>query len=138
MASGGCVCTPSEVDGSPYSPFVAEWLGDCAYSHADYASVSLGLLGVALFVTSQLPQLYLNWRNGNADELSHELLLYWLVGDAANLLGCLLTAQLPTQTFTAWYFLILVSPARQGAGRFCVSAMRIIPGCPLHAFPARP
>ena len=42
-------------------------------------------------------QLYKNWRNSSATGLSGEFLADWLAGDITNLVGCILTKQVPTQ-----------------------------------------
>lgn len=62
-------------------------------------------------------QLYKNYKHKSADSLSILFILQWFLGDAANLVGCFLTRQLPTQvrscsssllllrqTYTAVYF----------------------------------
>lgn len=67
-----------------------------------------GLTSIIIWAIAQLPQLYLNWKLGRADALSSGLLVTWLLGDASNLFGCILTNQLPTQLWTAVYFLVAV------------------------------
>ncbi|KAF8609968.1 hypothetical protein BDV93DRAFT_430091, partial [Ceratobasidium sp. AG-I] len=49
-------------------------------------------------------QLWTNYRLQSADGLALPFLANWLAGDATNLIGCLLTNQLPFQTYLAVYF----------------------------------
>ncbi|KZV89860.1 hypothetical protein EXIGLDRAFT_721027 [Exidia glandulosa HHB12029] len=49
-------------------------------------------------------QLIVNWRNQSADGLALPFLINWLLGDITNLVGCILTHQLPFQTYLATYF----------------------------------
>ncbi|TPX69462.1 hypothetical protein SpCBS45565_g02384 [Spizellomyces sp. 'palustris'] len=51
-----------------------------------------------------MPQLYKNWAHGDASSLSATFLANWLAGDVANVVGCVLTGQLPFQTYLASYF----------------------------------
>uniref|UniRef100_UPI00358F2496 lysosomal amino acid transporter 1 homolog isoform X2 n=1 Tax=Myxine glutinosa TaxID=7769 RepID=UPI00358F2496 len=54
---------------------------------------------------AHLWQLWESYRSGSADKaLSFTFLLLWLAGDTANLIGCLLTDQLPLQRYTAVYY----------------------------------
>ncbi len=103
-----CVCDPLIVDGNHYSQFVGTYFADCVYSWADYASFLAGMVSIGFWLIAQFPQLYLSWKLGRVDALSKSLLVAWLVGDIANVVGCYLTSQLPTQLYTAWYFLIMV------------------------------
>ncbi len=56
------------------------------------------------WICCQVPQFYKNWQRGSAEALSVLFLLEWLGGDTLNLAGCILTNQLPTQTYTAMLF----------------------------------
>jgi uncharacterized protein with PQ loop repeat len=53
--------------------------------------------------------MYLNWKRGAAEGLSFAFLGSWLLGDIANLVGCLLTQQVQTQLITAIYFCVIDS-----------------------------
>ena len=54
----------------------------------------------------QIPQFVLNIKRQSVEALSSWFLAQWLLGDTCNLVGCLLTgSQLPTQTWTAGYFI---------------------------------
>mmetsp|Transcript_19725 Transcript_19725/g.33881 ORF Transcript_19725/g.33881 Transcript_19725/m.33881 type:complete len:303 (+) Transcript_19725:91-999(+) len=99
-----CRCEPAEIDGQPYVRWAAEWFGDCLYTSRDYSSFIIGLSSIFFWLWCQMPQFFENWRNGNADALSPYFLLIWLLGDSANMIGAILTQQLPTQQVTAIYF----------------------------------
>jgi hypothetical protein len=49
-------------------------------------------------------QLYENYRNSSCEGLSIVFLAQWMAGDVTNLVGCLLTKQLPFQIAVATYF----------------------------------
>ncbi|KAI9100589.1 PQ loop repeat-domain-containing protein [Phlyctochytrium arcticum] len=61
-------------------------------------------LSLAFWLSAQLPQLYKNYSLKSTTSLSPLFLIIWLAGDTANFLGCLLTNQLPFQTYLAMYF----------------------------------
>jgi len=52
-------------------------------------------------------QLYENIRRQSSDGLSLIFLLNWYLGDFSNLMGCILTHQLPFQTWLATYFVFV-------------------------------
>ena len=70
-------------------------------------SVLLGYISIIFWLFAQFPQLIENARQGNSDSLSLLFLANWLTGDFANLIGCLLTNQLPFQTYLAMYFVFI-------------------------------
>ncbi|KZV81060.1 hypothetical protein EXIGLDRAFT_731912 [Exidia glandulosa HHB12029] len=70
----------------------------------DAVSVWLGYTSIACWLGAQFPQLIVNWRNQSADGLALPFLINWLLGDITNLIGCILTHQLPFQTYLATYF----------------------------------
>src|SRR5690606_20110633 len=49
----------------------------------------------------------MNYRRSSARALSLPFLVNWLIGDVTNLAGGLLTSQLPTQIYTAAYFVFI-------------------------------
>ncbi|KAG9102743.1 hypothetical protein FRC06_001275 [Ceratobasidium sp. 370] len=73
---------------------------------ASLAAVSnaLGLASSAAWLGAQFPQLWTNYKLQSADGLALPFLANWLAGDTTNLLGCILTNQLPFQTYLAVYF----------------------------------
>ncbi|CAE6437340.1 hypothetical protein ACGC1H_004427 [Rhizoctonia solani] len=64
----------------------------------------LGLASSAAWVGAQFPQLWTNYRLQSADGLALPFLANWFAGDSTNLIGCILTNQLPFQTYLATYF----------------------------------
>lgn len=80
----------------------------CTEDARDVASITLGLFSVICFMFSAFPQCYSSYKNGNMDEaLSLWFLLGWLGGDSCNFLGAFLAQQLPLQTYTAVYYVIV-------------------------------
>lgn len=53
-----------------------------------------------------MPQIIENYKRKKVDALSPAFILQWLLGDIFNLIGCILTNQLPTQTYLAVFFCI--------------------------------
>ncbi|CAE6500451.1 unnamed protein product [Rhizoctonia solani] len=70
----------------------------------DAISNVLGLVSSAAWVGAQFPQLWTNYRLQSAEGLALPFLANWLAGDTTNLIGCILTNQLPFQTHLATYF----------------------------------
>ncbi|EJD36578.1 hypothetical protein AURDEDRAFT_154575 [Auricularia subglabra TFB-10046 SS5] len=70
-------------------------------------SIWLGYASIACWLGAQFPQLIVNYRNQSADGLALPFLLNWLLGDISNLIGCILTHQLPFQTWLATYFCLV-------------------------------
>ena len=67
----------------------------------------LQLISIAAWVVAQVPQFIDNWKNESAEALSPWFLAEWFMGDASNLLGCMLTGvQLPLTSVTAVYFVM--------------------------------
>lgn len=65
------------------------------------------LAGTASFFVwlfAQSPQLYENYKNSSCEGLSFVFLAQWMAGDATNLIGSVLTQQLPFQIAVATYF----------------------------------
>ncbi|KAI8073440.1 uncharacterized protein B0P05DRAFT_160782 [Gilbertella persicaria] len=56
---------------------------------------------------AQLPQLIENYKMGSAECLSLNFLSIWLAGDTANLIGSILTHQLPFQIYLGVYFVTI-------------------------------
>ncbi|PCH37985.1 hypothetical protein WOLCODRAFT_130602 [Wolfiporia cocos MD-104 SS10] len=64
----------------------------------------LGYASIGSWLGAQFPQVIENIRRQSADGLALPFLLNWALGDATNLVGCVLTHQLPFQTWLASYF----------------------------------
>lgn len=72
----------------------------------DRATISslTGSLSFIIWLFAQSPQLYENYRRGSVDGLSPVFLIQWMLGDFTNLIGSVLTQQLPFQIAVATYF----------------------------------
>ncbi|KAF1801570.1 PQ loop repeat-domain-containing protein [Mucor lusitanicus] len=97
------VCIPTQ-DGVPYIQWINYVFGDCAYSTQEAVSLLLGYASILFWLNAQLPQVIENYKMGSADCLSLNFLSIWLAGDTANLIGALLTHQLPFQLYLGFYF----------------------------------
>ncbi|KAJ8099853.1 PQ loop repeat-domain-containing protein [Lipomyces tetrasporus] len=87
--------------------WIAKSAGSCMYGEMGGASYIFGYLSLFSWLWAQLPQIIKNYRNHSVEGLSWLFLFNWFLGDATNLIGCLLTRQLPFQTFLAMYYLII-------------------------------
>ncbi|KAI0636967.1 PQ loop repeat-domain-containing protein [Trametes polyzona] len=67
----------------------------------------LGYTSIACWLGAQFPQVLENARRQSVEGLALPFLMNWLLGDATNLLGCILTHQLPFQTYLATYFVFV-------------------------------
>ncbi|KAJ6547677.1 PQ loop repeat-domain-containing protein [Mycena capillaripes] len=67
----------------------------------------LGYLSIGCWLCAQFPQVLKNIRLKSCAGLALPFLANWLLGDASNLLGCILTQQLPFQTWLATYFVFV-------------------------------
>ncbi|CAD6883984.1 unnamed protein product [Tilletia controversa] len=70
----------------------------------EHASIVVGFLSIACWVTVYSPQLLENYRNKSSEGLSTLFILIWLAGDALNWLGALLQGLLWTQIALAGYY----------------------------------
>ncbi|KAI6132158.1 PQ loop repeat-domain-containing protein [Pisolithus croceorrhizus] len=64
----------------------------------------LGYVSIACWLGAQFPQFLENIRQQSCESLALPFLFNWMLGDASNLIGCVLTHQLPFQTYLALYF----------------------------------
>ncbi|CAC5355549.1 PQLC2 [Mytilus coruscus] len=73
-------------------------LGDCVTNSNEYASDIFGLLSIALWVFVSTPQMVSNCRNiQGVAGISVFLITQWTLGDTTNLIGSILTSQMPLQ-----------------------------------------
>eukprot|EP00898_Chlorokybus_atmophyticus_P003087 jgi/Chlat1/377/Chrsp10S01492 len=94
--------------GAGASVWAREWLSDCVYGWRDGVGLAMGMASILLWLVAQLPQVIENIKVGNCEALSPWFLASWLLGDTFNLLGCLLAGdQLPSETYTAFYFICM-------------------------------
>ncbi|KAI8912625.1 PQ loop repeat-domain-containing protein [Gorgonomyces haynaldii] len=78
--------------------------GECAYTPRDVISFLLGYCSIVCWLFAQFPQLIQNYKNGSAESLSLMFISNWLLGDLCNLVGGIMTKQLPFQIYLAVYF----------------------------------
>lgn len=64
----------------------------------------LGSISLAAWIFLLLPQLFENYRQGNADGISITFILIWAAGDVCNLIGALWANLVPTVIALAVYF----------------------------------
>ncbi|GMM32390.1 Ypq2 protein [Martiniozyma asiatica (nom. inval.)] len=69
---------------------------------ADFFSI----LSTISWIFAQVPQQLHNYLTGSANGLSPSFLLLWALGDVSNLIGALMTHQLPFQIYLGVYFTI--------------------------------
>jgi uncharacterized protein with PQ loop repeat len=81
------------------------------------------MANILFWMVAQLPQVWKNFRVRDAGALSFGFVFTWLLGDLTNLLGCILTHQLPTQLYTAVYF-VAVDVVLVGQWVFYTSARK--------------
>ncbi|KAI8884333.1 hypothetical protein K501DRAFT_248132 [Backusella circina FSU 941] len=96
-----------ERDGVAYIAWIKLLLGECAYGVQDAFSVVLGYISILCWLNAQLPQVIENYKSGSASSLSISFLAIWLAGDTSNLIGALLTHQLPFQIYLGVYFVFI-------------------------------
>eukprot|EP00056_Hartaetosiga_gracilis_P004744 m.77860 g.77860 ORF g.77860 m.77860 type:complete len:301 (+) comp11931_c0_seq4:128-1030(+) len=88
-------------------PWTNKYLGECVHNDVQFAGLFIGLFSIVCWMFAQIPQIYKNFKNGEASGLSGVFLADWLAGDITNLVGCILTKQVPTQLYTAIWFCII-------------------------------
>ncbi|KAJ7632729.1 PQ loop repeat-domain-containing protein [Roridomyces roridus] len=67
----------------------------------------LGYTSIGCWLGAQFPQVITNIRLRSCEGLALPFLANWFLGDASNLIGCLMTHQLPFQTWLATYFVFV-------------------------------
>ncbi|ODN83206.1 hypothetical protein L202_01393 [Cryptococcus amylolentus CBS 6039] len=87
----------------------ASLVGELGMSQSTKVLVAtiLGYTSIACWLCAQLPQVLKNLSLHSCEGLALPFLINWLFGDITNLIGCLLTDQLPFQTYLAAYFCII-------------------------------
>ncbi|WVR05156.1 hypothetical protein IAU60_002168 [Kwoniella sp. DSM 27419] len=80
-----------------------------ALDHPTKAAIArvLGYTSIGCWLCAQLPQVVKNASLRSCEGLALPFLCNWLFGDLTNLIGCLLTDQLPFQTYLAMYFCMI-------------------------------
>ncbi|CAG8744856.1 11550_t:CDS:2 [Gigaspora margarita] len=100
-------CDPLIRDGEPYIRWIHILFGACVYGKQEMTSILFGNTLAFGDMSVSLVLLLKNYRNKSVDGLSLPFMVNWLLGDITNLLGCILTNQLPFQTYLATYFCIV-------------------------------
>ncbi|KAK3598298.1 hypothetical protein CHS0354_010274 [Potamilus streckersoni] len=85
--------------------WIYKLLSDCVTDGWGITSVVFGLTSILIWMIVSFPQMIKNCRNIRGVEgISIFLILNWTFGDTANLVGGILTQQLPLQIYLAVYF----------------------------------
>ena len=72
--------------------------GQCVLSNVEMFGFYLGMISILCWMVSTIPQLIMNYKSGKVDQsLSVWFLIFWLAGDTCNMVGCILSKQLPMQ-----------------------------------------
>ncbi|CAD6982540.1 unnamed protein product [Tilletia controversa] len=106
----------------------------------EHASIVVGFLSIACWVTVYSPQLLENYRNKSSEGLSTLFILIWLAGDALNWLGALLQGLLWTQSQIILWSTATTFVAAVGVIAFFVFKPASSPGGspPPHVHPPSP
>lgn len=93
-------CTPT----SNFLLGLSTTFDTCIPTPLAFLSTLLGILSIVSWLFAQLPQIFKNHALKSASGLSIYFLAEWLLGDATNLLGALLTRQATWQVVVAAYY----------------------------------
>ena len=94
-------CTPR----TSFLSSVSAIFDTCIPTPLAFLSTILGVLSILSWLCVQLPQIFKNYSLGSASGLSVYFLAEWMLGDATNLLGALLTKQATWQVIIAVYYI---------------------------------
>ncbi|KAJ3476915.1 hypothetical protein NLG97_g8984 [Lecanicillium saksenae] len=74
--------------------------------HLDVEAISgiCGSISIACWVVVFSPQIIQNFQRGNADALSIQFIIVWLLGDVFNIIGAVMQGVLPTMIILAIYY----------------------------------
>jgi uncharacterized protein with PQ loop repeat len=78
---------------------------DCKETTQEQISTILGFMSIGCWICVMIPQLYRNYKNGSAGDVSIYLILLWFIGDSMNGIGVFLTNQLLFQKISAILFI---------------------------------
>ena len=96
-------CTPT----SQFLIGVSTYFHTCVPTPLAFASTLLGALSIVSWCFAQMPQIYKNHQLQSTAGLSIFFLSEWLLGDATNLVGALLTNQAAWQVVVAGYYVFV-------------------------------
>jgi uncharacterized protein with PQ loop repeat len=86
-------------------PWIWNVFGDCVDSHFKLAGFIIGFISLLLWLLPLFPQLYENYSRKRCEAFSIYFLLFWIVGDACNMIGAILTNQQPLQKIIGVYYI---------------------------------
>jgi len=98
-----CTCKP-EFKGDAVIGWIKLYFNDCIYTWTDIASFAFGWCSIVIWCICLFPQIWMNYKAKRVDGISFWFILEWVLGDVTNLVGCILTQNLPTQTYQAFWF----------------------------------
>lgn len=93
-------CTPT----TALLTHLSDAFNTCIPTPLAFVSTVLGVLSIVSWLFAQLPQIFKNYTLKSASGLSIYFLAEWLLGDATNLVGALLTKQATWQVVVAGYY----------------------------------
>jgi len=93
-------CAPT----SKFLTSISTLFDTCVPTPLAFVSTLLGVLSIVSWLFAQLPQIFKNYTLKSASGLSIFFLAEWLLGDATNLCGALLTRQATWQVVVAAYY----------------------------------
>lgn len=93
-------CTPT----SGFLNTISTAFDTCLPTPLTLTSTLFGILSIIAWLFAQLPQVFKNYKLQSASGLSIYFLAEWLLGDATNLIGALLTQQAAWQVIVASYY----------------------------------
>jgi len=89
-------------------PWIEKGFKECLHNTKEEIGFICGLISILCWLSSALPQLWENYKTKNFHEAcSPYFLLLWLIGDSANLVGCILVNEFPIQLYTAIYYVTM-------------------------------
>lgn len=100
-------CPPLDGSGNPVIHWIAHLSGSCVYGNLSALSWVMGCISFVAWLGAQLPQVVMNYTHHSVEGLSLGFLANWFAGDFTNLMGCLLTQQMPFQTVLAAYYVCI-------------------------------
>ncbi|KAA6406471.1 MAG: hypothetical protein FRX48_09742 [Lasallia pustulata] len=93
-------CTPT----NDFLFHISSTFHACVPTPLAFLSISLGTISIVSWLFAQLPQVFTNYKLKSTAGLSIYFLGEWLLGDATNLSGALLTGQATWQVIVAGYY----------------------------------
>lgn len=96
-------CTPT----TPFLTNLSTYFHSCVPTPLAFISTLLGSLSIISWLFAQMPQIYKNYQLKSTAGLSIFFLTEWLLGDATNLVGALLTKQASWQIVVASYYVFV-------------------------------